>query len=66
MITFILWCILFCFCWPLALARARGLSHRVAHTFAVSHCGNSSAWRFGVFARAFFLPARLLRGPRAI
>ena len=39
------------------LASARGLSHRVAHTFAVSHCGNSSARRFGVFARAFF-PAR--------
>ena len=38
-------------------ACARGLSHRVADSLAVSHCGNRSARRFGVFARTFF-PAR--------
>ena len=36
------------------LACACGLSHRLVDTFAVSHCGNSGARRFGVFERPLF------------
>jgi len=66
MVGFILWCILFFFCWPLALLAL------VIYPFVWLILLPFRIVGFAVegvlsFLRAiFFLPARLLRGPRTI
>ena len=45
MVKFLLWCILLVLCWPLALARARVVSDRLA-----APCCHSASWALQLMA----------------
>jgi hypothetical protein len=66
MAGFILWCILLCLCWPLALL-ALVLYPIVWLLLLPFRIVGIAVHGVLAFLRAlFFLPARVLRGPRAI
>jgi len=66
MITFILWCILFLLCWPLALLAVvvYPIVWVVLLPFRIAGIAVHGVLAF--LRGLFLLPARLLRGPRAI
>ncbi len=66
MITFILWCILFFLCWPLALLAlvVYPIVWLVLLPFRIA--GIAVDGVLALLRGLFLLPARLLRGPRAI
>jgi hypothetical protein len=66
MITFILWCILFFLCWPLALLAlvVYPIVWLILLPFRIA--GVAVDGVLALLRGIFFLPARLLRGPRAI
>jgi len=61
MIKFLLWCILFVLCWPLALLGADSLSAGVAGAVAVPGGGHRCGGVLELVSGIIFLPARLLR-----
>jgi hypothetical protein len=66
MVGFLLWCILFFFCWPLALL-ALVLYPFIWLILLPFRIAGIAVHGVLSFLRAlFFLPARMLRGPRTI
>jgi hypothetical protein len=66
MAAFLLWCILFVLCWPLALLAlvAYPLVWLLSIPFRI--VGITLTGVFGLLSAILLLPFRLLRGPRAI
>jgi hypothetical protein len=66
MAAFLLWCILFVLCWPLALLAlvAYPLVWLLSIPFRI--VGITMTGVFGLLSAILLLPFRLLRGPRAI
>ena len=66
MAAFLLWCILFVLCWPLAVLAlvAYPLVWLVSLPFRI--VGITLDGVFALLSAILLLPARLLRGPRAI
>ena len=66
MAAFLLWCILFVLCWPLALLAlvAYPLVWLLSLPFRI--VGITLGGLFALLSAMLLLPARLLRGPRAI
>jgi len=66
MAAFLLWCILFVLCWPLALFAlvAYPLVWLLSIPFRI--VGITLTGVFGLLSAILLLPLRLLRGPRAI
>lgn len=66
MLTFVLWCILLVLCWPLALLAL--VLYPLVWLFLLPFrlVGIVVGGVFELLAAMIFLPARLLRGPRAI
>ena len=65
MIKFLLWCILFLMCWPLAILAlvVYPLVWVVLLPFRI--VGIATAGVFRILAAIFLLPVRLLQGPQA-
>lgn len=66
MAAFLLWCILFVLCWPLALFALIAYPIVWLLTLPLRILGIAVGGVLGLLQALFFLPARLLRGPRAI
>jgi hypothetical protein len=66
MVAFFLWCILFLLCWPLAFLALILFPIVWLLTLPFRLIGIAVRGVFGLLAAILFLPARLLRGPRAI
>ncbi len=66
MAAFFLWCILFILCWPLALLAVVLFPIVWMLTLPFRILGIAVNGVFALLAALFFLPARVLRGPRAI
>ena len=66
MAAFFLWCILFILCWPLALLAVVLFPIVWLITLPFRIVGIAVRGIFALLAALFFLPARVLRGPRAI
>ena len=66
MAAFILWCILFILCWPVALLALILYPFVWLVMLPFRIVGIAVHGDFGLLAAMFLLPARLLRGPRAI
>ncbi len=66
MAAFFLWCILFILCWPLALLAAVLFPIVWLLTLPFRIVGIAVNGVFSLLAALFYLPARILRGPRAI
>lgn len=66
MAAFFLWCILFILCWPLALLAVLLFPIVWLITLPFRILGIAAHGVFALLAALFFLPARVLRGPRAI
>jgi hypothetical protein len=66
MAAFFLWCILFIVCWPLALLAVVLFPIVWLITLPFRVVGIAVHGVFALLAALFFLPARVLRGPRAI
>jgi hypothetical protein len=66
MAAFFLWCILFIICWPLALLAIVLFPIVWLITLPLRIVGIAVHGVFALLAALFFLPARILRGPRAI
>jgi len=66
MAAFLLWCILFVLCWPLALCAlvVYPLVWLLSIPFRI--VGITLTGVFGLLSAILLLPLRLLRGPRAI
>jgi hypothetical protein len=66
MAAFILWCILFVLCWPIALVALvlYPLVWLILIPFRIA--GIAVGGVLDLLSAIFFLPVRLLRGPRAI
>jgi hypothetical protein len=66
MLSFLLWCILFILCWPLALLAL--VLYPIVWLFLLPFriVGIAVGGVLGLISALFFLPIRLLRGPRAI
>lgn len=66
MIAFFLWCILFFFCWPLALLAlvVYPIVWLILLPFRIAGIAVGGVLSF--LKALFFLPARMLRGPRTI
>ncbi len=66
MAGFVLWCILFCLCWPLALVAliVYPIVWLILLPFRIVGIAVGGVLSF--LRSLFFLPARLLRGPRTI
>ena len=62
MAAFFLWCILFILCWPLALLFP--IVWLITLPFRI--LGIAVHGVFALLAALFYLPVRVLRGPRAI
>ena len=64
MLTFILWCILFVLCWPLALFAL--ILYPIVWLLLLPFrlLGNAVGGVLELVAAIILLPARLLRGPR--
>ena len=66
MVAFFLWCILFILCWPLALLAVLLFPIVWLITLPFRILGIAVHGVFALLAALFFLPARVLRSPRAI
>jgi hypothetical protein len=66
MAAFFLWCILFILCWPLALLAVVLFPIVWLLTLPFRILGIAVNGAFALLAALFYLPVRLLRGPRAI
>ncbi len=66
MAAFFLWCILFLFCWPIALLALVLYPIVWLLTLPFRIVGIAVGGVLGLLSALFFLPIRLLRGPRAI
>jgi hypothetical protein len=66
MAAFFLWCILFIVCWPLALLAVVLFPIVWLITLPFRIVGIAVHGVFALLAALLFLPARILRGPRAI
>jgi hypothetical protein len=66
MAAFFLWCILFILCWPLALLAVVLFPIVWLITLPFRVLGIAMHGVFALLAALFFLPVRVLRGPRAI
>ena len=66
MAAFLLWCILFVFCWPLALFALVLYPFVWLISLPFRLAGIAVHGVFAILSALFFLPVRLLRGPRAI
>jgi hypothetical protein len=66
MAAFFLWCILFLLCWPLALLALVLYPIVWLVTLPFRLLGIALHGVFALLSAFFFLPVRLLRGPRAI
>ncbi len=66
MAGFFLWCILFVICWPLALLALVAYPFLWLLSLPFRIIGVTLHGVFGLLSAILLLPARLLRGPRAI
>jgi hypothetical protein len=66
MAAFILWCILFVLCWPIALFALILYPFVWLILIPFRIAGIAVGGVLGLLSAMFFLPVRLLRGPRAI
>jgi hypothetical protein len=66
MAGFFLWCILFVICWPLALLALVAYPFLWLLSLPFRLIGITLHGVFGLLSAILLLPARLLRGPRAI
>jgi len=66
MVAFFLWCILFLLCWPLALLALIAYPFVWLLSIPFRIVGITLHGVFGLLSAILLLPARLLRGPRAI
>jgi hypothetical protein len=66
MAAFFLWCILLILCWPLALLAVVLFPIVWILTLPFRILGIAVNGVFSLLAALFYLPARILRGPRAI
>ena len=66
MAAFFLWCILFILCWPVALLAVVLFPIVWLVTLPFRLVGIAVHGVFALLAALFFLPVRILRGPRAI
>jgi hypothetical protein len=66
MAAFILWCILFILCWPVALLAVVLYPFVWLIMLPFRIVGIAVHGVFGLLAAMFLLPVRLLRGPRTI
>jgi hypothetical protein len=66
MAAFFLWCILFILCWPLALLAVVLFPIVWLITLPFRLVGIAVHGVFALLAALFYLPVRVLRGPRAI
>jgi len=66
MVAFLLWCILFFFCWPLALLALIAYPFVWLILLPFRIVGIAVGGVLSFLRALFFLPARLLHGPRAI
>jgi len=66
MAAFFLWCILVILCWPLALLAVVLFPLVWLLTLPFRVVGIAVHGVFALLAALFFLPVRILRGPRAI
>jgi hypothetical protein len=66
MAAFFLWCILFILCWPVALLAVVLFPIVWLITLPFRILGIAVNGVFVLLAALFFLPVRVLRGPRAI
>jgi len=66
MVAFLLWCILFILCWPLALLALIAYPFIWLILLPFRLVGIAVNGVLGLVSALFFLPIRLLRGPRAI
>jgi hypothetical protein len=66
MAAFLLWCILFVFCWPLALLAL--ILYPIVWLFLLPFrlVGIAVEGVFSLLRAILFLPARVLRGPGAV
>ena len=66
MVGFLLWCILFVLCWPLALLAL--VLYPIVWLLSIPFriIGITLNGVFRLLSAIFYLPARLLRGPRTI
>jgi hypothetical protein len=63
---FLLWCILFVLCWPLALLALIAYPFIWLISLPFRIIGITLHGVFALLSAILFLPVRLLRGPRAI
>jgi hypothetical protein len=66
MAAFLLWCILFVLCWPLALFALIAYPFVWLLSIPFRIVGITLTGVFGLLSAILLLPIRLLRGPRAI
>jgi hypothetical protein len=66
MAAFFLWCILFILCWPLALLAVVLFPIIWLLTLPFRILGIAVNGIFALLSALFYLPVRVLRGPRAI
>jgi hypothetical protein len=66
MAAFLLWCILFLLCWPVALLALILYPFVWLITLPFRIVGIAVGGVFALLSAMFFLPVRILRGPRAI
>jgi len=66
MAAFLLWCILFILCWPLALLALVLYPFVWLTTLPLRILGIALHGVFGLLSAMLLLPVRLLRGPRPI
>jgi hypothetical protein len=66
MAAFLLWCILFVLCWPLALLALVAYPFVWLLSLPFRIVGIALTGVFGLLSAILLLPVRLLRGPRAI
>jgi hypothetical protein len=66
MVAFLLWCILFILCWPLALLALIAYPFVWLLSIPFRIIGITLTGVFALLSAILFLPVRLLRGPRGI
>jgi len=66
MAAFLLWCILFVLCWPLALVALIAYPFVWLLSIPFRIVGITLTGVFGLLRAILLLPVRLLRGPRAV
>jgi len=66
MLGLILWCVLFCLCWPLALLALIAYPFVWLILLPFRILGIAVHGVFALLTAIFMLPVRLLRGPRFI